>query len=62
MDEMTGQGKDVSDNLTELRAREEKEPIASFLKMRLLELSPGYAKVAMKLMPKHRNFLGMVSG
>jgi len=62
MDEMTGKGKDVSDNLAELKAREEKEPLASFLKMRLLELSPGYAKVAMKLMPEYQNFIGLVSG
>jgi len=50
------------DNLAELRARAEGEPIASFLNMRLLELSPGYARVAMKLRPEYINFNGMTFG
>ncbi len=45
-----------------MRARAEGEPIASFLKMRLLELSPGYAKVAMKVRPEHQNFNGLTFG
>jgi len=45
-----------------LRARSEGEPIASFLHMRLLELSSGYAKVAMKLRPEYKNFNGLVFG
>ena len=32
--------KRVSDNVAELKAREKGEPIASFLKMRILELTP----------------------
>jgi acyl-CoA thioesterase len=52
----------LSDNLTELRAKEAGEPIASFLDMRLLELSPGYAKVTMKLKPEYQNFNGMLFG
>ena len=59
---MSGQGNEVSDALAELRARAEGEPIASFLKMQLLELSPGYAKVAMKLAPEYQNFNGLVFG
>ena len=59
---MSGQGNEASDALAELRARAEGEPIASFLKMRLLELSPGYAKVAMKLSPEYQNFNGLVFG
>jgi len=59
---MPGQESKASDNLAELRAREKGEPIASFLKMRLLELSPGYAKVAMKLTPEYRNFNGLIFG
>ena len=55
-------GSESSDNLEELRAKEAGEPIASFLKMRLLELSPGYAKVAMKLTPEYENFNDMVFG
>jgi len=62
MDKMSGQQSGVSDNLAELRARQKVEPIASFLKMRLLELSPGYAKVAMKIIPEHLNFHGMIFG
>ena len=62
MDKMSGQQSGVSGNLAELRARQKEEPIASFLKMRLLELSPGYAKVAMKIIPEHLNFHGMIFG
>lgn len=59
---MSGQGNKASDALAELRARAKGEPIASFLKMRLLELSPGYAKVAMKVRPEHQNFNGLTFG
>jgi acyl-CoA thioesterase len=53
---------EASDNLTALKTKEAKEPIASFLKMKLMELSPGYAKVVMKLAPEHQNFNGMIFG
>lgn len=56
MNKMPGQESKASNNLARLRAKAEGEPIASFLKMRLLELSPGYAKVVMKLAPEYRNF------
>ncbi|MBA7598499.1 Acyl-coenzyme A thioesterase PaaI [subsurface metagenome] len=59
---MSGQDKETTEALAELRARAEGEPIASFLKMRLLELSPGYAKVAMKVRPEHQNFNGLTFG
>jgi acyl-CoA thioesterase len=62
MDKMSGQQSGVSDNVAELRAKAEGEPIASFLKMRLLELSPGYARVAIKLTPEYQNFNGLVFG
>jgi len=62
MNKMPGQESKTSDNLVQLRAKAEGEPIASFLKMRLLELSPGYAKVAMKLTPEYRNFNGLIFG
>ena len=62
MDKMSGQESGSSDNLAELRAKEAGEPIASFLKMRLLELSPGYARVAMKLIPEYQNFNGLIFG
>jgi len=52
----------MSDVVKELKAKSEKEPIASFLDMKLVELSEGYAKVSMKLKPEHINFNGMVFG
>jgi acyl-CoA thioesterase len=48
--------------ITELKKKEAEEPIASFLKMKLLELTPGCARVAMKILPDHLNFNGMVFG
>lgn len=62
MDKTPQKESKASDNLAELRAREKSEPIASFLKMEMLELSPGYARVAMKLVPKYLNFNGLVFG
>ena len=62
MDKTPGQESETSDNLRELRDKIETEPIASFLKMRLVELSPGYVRVSMKLMPEYQNFNGMVFG
>ena len=55
-------GNEASDSLTALKTKEAEEPIASFLKMKLMELSPGYAKVVMKLAPEHQNFNGMIFG
>ena len=52
----------MTDNVPELKAREASEPIAKFLKTRLVELSPGYARVSMKLGPEHLNFNGLVFG
>ena len=52
----------VADNVENLKAKEVGEPIASFLKMELAELTPGYAKITMKLRPEHLNFNGMVFG
>jgi len=62
MNEPIDQEKQTTDNLAQLRAKTEGEPIASFLNMRLLELSPGYAKVAMKLTPDYQNFNGLIFG
>ena len=59
---MSAQGREVSDTIAKLRAKEKEEPIASSLKMRLLELTPGYAKVAMKLAPEYQNFNGLIFG
>jgi acyl-CoA thioesterase len=49
-------------DLSTLLARMEGEPIASFLKIKTLELSPGYAKVSMKMQPDYINFNGVVFG
>ena len=50
------------DYVSELKAKEAEEPIASFLDMRLLELSPGHSRVAMKVRPEYMNFNGLVFG
>jgi acyl-CoA thioesterase len=52
----------MPDNVEKLKELEKKEPIAAFLGMKLVELTPGYAKVSMKLTPEHLNFNGMVFG
>lgn len=54
--------KNASDYVKELKSKETGEPIASFLKMKLLELNPGYARVSMKLAPEYQNFNGFVFG
>jgi len=51
-----------SNTIAALRTKADGEPIASFLKMRLVEMSPGYAKVTMKLSPDHINFNGLIFG
>jgi acyl-CoA thioesterase len=48
--------------VAKLKKNEASEPIASFLKMKLLELTPGYSKIGMKIRPEHMNFNGMVFG
>ncbi|MFC1902730.1 PaaI family thioesterase [Chloroflexota bacterium] len=62
MGRTSGQESGATDGVAELRAREKSEPIASFLGMNLLELSPGYARVAMKLKPEYLNFNGLIFG
>jgi acyl-CoA thioesterase len=55
-------GGSTSDSLAELRAKAGREPIASFLDMKLLELSEGYARVSAKLKPEYLNFNNLVFG
>ncbi len=62
MDEMPGQEKETSATIVKLKLGEKTEPIASCLDMRLVDLSPGYARVLMKLKPEYQNFNGMVFG
>jgi acyl-CoA thioesterase len=52
----------LEDNISKLREKEAAEPIAKFLKIKLIELTPGYAKVVMKVSPEYLNFNGMVFG
>jgi acyl-CoA thioesterase len=52
----------VSENLALLKNKADSEPIASFLKMRLVELSEGYARITMKLSPEYLNFNGLIFG
>lgn len=62
MSQIPQEKKVLPDYVTELKAKEKTEPISSFLKMRLLELTPGYAKIAMKLVPEYQNFNSFVFG
>ena len=59
---MSAPGNETQENLPELKKKLEEEPIGSFLKMRLMELAPGYAKVAMKLRPEYLTFNGFTFG
>lgn len=52
----------MPDNVEKLKALEAQEPVATFLKMKLVELTPGYAKITMKVLPEHLNFNGMIFG
>jgi len=62
MGKISGQEGGAPDMVAKLKVIETREPIASFLKMELRELSPGYARVAMKLTPDYQNFNGLVFG
>jgi len=54
--------RDVTDSVAELKRLEQDEPIASFLGMKLVELTPGYSRVILKLRPEFQNFNGFVFG
>ena len=49
-------------DLTEFRDKVEKEPIGAFFAMKLLDLSPGHARVSMKLRPEYLTFNGFIFG
>jgi len=53
---------DAPDNVALLKAKAGKEPIASFLDIKLVELSSGYAKVTAKLKPEYLNFNNLIFG
>ncbi|NQT71335.1 MAG: PaaI family thioesterase [Chloroflexi bacterium] len=50
------------DAVAELKAKADNEPIATFLGMELEELSPGYARVSIEVLPQYQNFNGMTFG
>jgi acyl-CoA thioesterase len=52
----------MPDGIEKLRELGKNEPVASFLGMKLLELSPGFARVSMAMKPEYINFNGMVFG
>ena len=52
----------MPDKLKRLLEQGKNEPVAGFLGMRLLELSPGYARVSMPMKPEYINFNGMIFG
>ena len=49
-------------NIRMLTEKMKVEPVASFLKMRVIELKSGYAKVTMQLLPEYQNFNGFIFG
>lgn len=53
---------EISDTVAQLKAQANEEPIASFLNMTLVELSPGYARVTMNMLPEYQNFNGLIYG
>jgi acyl-CoA thioesterase len=52
----------MSANIEKLKKLANSEPVASFLGMRLLEISDGYARVSMKMSPEYMNFNRMIFG
>jgi acyl-CoA thioesterase len=50
------------DSIAELKEKFPKEHFATAWGMKLLELTPGYAKFSMRLKPEYRNFNGLVFG
>ncbi|MFC1846619.1 PaaI family thioesterase [Chloroflexota bacterium] len=52
----------AAENIAWLKAKEKEEPVARFLDIELLELTPGYARVRMKVKPEYHNFHGLTFG
>jgi acyl-CoA thioesterase len=52
----------MPDEIEKLKALGKNEPVASFLGLKLLELSPGYARVSMAMKPEYINFNGTIFG
>ena len=52
----------TAENIEWLGKQEKTEPIARFLDIELLELTPGYARVKMEVKPQYHNFHGLTFG
>ena len=52
----------MADEIEKLKELGRNEPVAAFLGMKLLEISPGFARVSMPMKPDYINFNGMVFG
>jgi acyl-CoA thioesterase len=50
------------DSLDRIRARCKKEPYPGLLGIEVLEIKPGYARVAMRFKPEMQNIFGMLHG
>jgi acyl-CoA thioesterase len=50
------------DSLARIRARCKKEPYPKLLGIEVLEIKPGYARVAMQFKPEMQNIFGMLHG
>jgi acyl-CoA thioesterase len=53
---------DIQDSVKALQEKASHEPISSFLNIKILELSPGYTRISMKMRPEYLNFNGVVFG
>ena len=62
MTQAPGENNNPSELTAKLLASEENEPIASFLNMKVAELTPGYARVVMPIAAEHQNFNGLTFG
>ena len=52
----------MPDEIEKLKQLGKNEPVASFLGMKLVELSTGFARVSMAMKPEYMNFNGMIFG
>ena len=50
------------DSISQLRARCKKEPYPRLLGIEVLEIKPGYARVAMRFKPEMQNIFGILHG
>ena len=50
------------DEASKLKNRHKSVPISKLLNVKLLDISPGYARVTMKLKPEYNNFHGRTFG